>query len=183
MLDIRLIREQPELVRDVMKKRFMDPSLVDKLLSLDQKFRKHKQEVDKLRHERNLISQDVRKIIKKDKAKAEKLIAKSKQLDKKLEKLEQELQKEETEIRKFLLSIPNLLLDDVPIARDEQGNVVVRKWGKPIKRKVMNHVELGKNLDLIDVERAAKVAGARFYYLKNQLVLLDLALQRFALCS
>ncbi|MEM1990603.1 MAG: serine--tRNA ligase, partial [Candidatus Bathyarchaeia archaeon] len=89
----------------------------------------------------------------------------------------------ETKIREYLLNLPNLLHDSVPTGFSELENVTVKTWGEIPKFdfSIRDHIDLGLSLDIMDVERAGKVAGARFFYLKNEGVLLDLALINFAL--
>ncbi|MEM7828215.1 MAG: serine--tRNA ligase, partial [Candidatus Aenigmatarchaeota archaeon] len=100
-----------------------------------------------------------------------------------LEMLERETEKNKAELTSLLMRIPNLLHESVPQGKDEKDNVEIRRWGKPpnFDFKPKSHLDIAIDLGLIDPERAAKVAGAGFYYLKEELVLLDLAIQRFAI--
>jgi len=100
-----------------------------------------------------------------------------------IKKLETQVDDYKKKANTILMKLPNIFHDSVPYGKDENDNVVIRTWGKPPKFdfKPKNHMEIALNLGLIDAERAAKIAGAGFYYLKKELVLLDLAIQRFAI--
>lgn len=168
MLDIKFIRENPEKVKTACKDRGMVCD-VDMILSLDQKRRSFIQEIEGLRAQQNKLG--LRRLQTGQLAEAQNLKQQIKQKESELENVEQEFQK-------LLLQLPNIPLEDVPVGKDETANKVVREWGKqptfPFQPK--DHVALGENLGLIDVERAAKVAGSRFAFLKNDLVLLEFAL-------
>lgn len=168
MLDIKLIRENPVKVKEVVAARQLDPKLVDLLLEQDEKRRKLLGEIEDLRAERN-------------KAAKEKNVEKGRKIKKKLQEKEPELVKIEKKYRKLLYQIPNLVAEDVPIGKDESDNKVIRKWGTPRKFdfKPKDHLELGEALDIIDVKRAAKVSGTRFGYLKGDAALLEFALVQF----
>jgi seryl-tRNA synthetase len=184
MLDIKLIRENLDFVKENLKKRH-DPEVVrmlDELVEVDKKWREGISELNKLRGKRNTISEEIAKA-KKAKKDASKLMKKAKELPEQIKKLEDEVSKLEEKERELLLRIPNLLHDSVPYGKDDSGNVEVKRWVSPPKFdfEPKGHVEILENLGLLDLERGAKVAGAGFYYLKNELVMLDLAIQRFAL--
>ncbi len=184
MLDMKLIRENPEVVKESEEKRGKDPKVINELLKLDEKWRKSRFEEDKLRHQRNKISEEINKAKKdKDERKAKELIKKAKEIPEKVKKNKEKTEKLEEEIKKVMLKLSNILADDVPLGKDENENKELRKWGKIPKFdfKIKGHADIIEDLDLADVERGARVAGARFYYLKNELVLLNHALQRFAL--
>jgi seryl-tRNA synthetase len=176
MLDIKLIRENPEIVRKSLERRKSDFPL-DRLIGMDKKWRDNLQQMEKLKAQRNKVSLEIAK--KRDEAK----IKEMKKVNEDIKKLETEVGKLESEEREMLLSIPNILHESVPDGAGEQDNVEVRKWGKAEKPdfKLKDHVDAAIALDLLDLERAAKVSGARFYYLKNDLVRLDYALMMFAL--
>ena len=184
MLDIKLIRENPREIKDLMKKRALDPVIVDKLIELDKEIIEQKQELDKLRHKRNLISEEINVFMKnKKKKEAEKLIKEAKELPDKIKKIEASLLELEQKWKADLLKIPNFLMKDVPIGKSEADNKVLRTVGKLPKFgfKPKDHLELALDLGIIDQERANKVAGSGFYYLKEELAILDIALQRFAI--
>jgi len=184
MLDIKLIRENPDLVRENLKRRHDVEKLkmLDELLKSDKRWRELVAEINKLRARRNEVSLEIAKA-KKEKKPTEKLMKEAAGIPEKIKKLEQEAAKHEEKNRLLLLRIPNLLHESVPYGKDESENVEVRKWGKQPKFdfEPKSHVEILQNLGLVDFERAAKVVGAGFYYMKGDLVKLDLALQRFAL--
>jgi seryl-tRNA synthetase len=184
MLDIKLIRENPEIVRDDLKKRH-DPEkmkLVDELLKLDGEWRETLQEANNFKKKRNDISQEIA-ALKKGKKDAAQKIKDMETVGKRINELEAELEKLEEAKRGILMKLPNILHESVPYGKDDSENVELRRWGEipKFKFKAKDHIELGLKNDLFDIERAAKIAGARFYYLKNDLVELDLALQRFGL--
>ena len=172
MIDIKLLRENPKVVKQALKKREVDLD-IDKLLELDKQKREMIQEVENLRSQRNEISAQKGKPADLEKAK---------QIKQELKKKEKDLENIEKEFGSLFIMIPNILLDDVPIGKSEKDNKVIREWGKPKKFdfKIKDHLEIGKTLDLIDFERAVKISGARFGILKNQAVLLEFALIQFA---
>ena len=186
MLDIKLIRENPELVKENMKKKFQNQKLplVDEIRKKDEEWRKAKYQADSLRKERNLVSEGINQAKKaKDNKKAEELIKKAKSIPEEIAKLEEKEAKLQEEIRQMMLQIPNIISKHVPIGKDATENKEIKKGGKipkftfPIK----NHVELAESLEIADFESAARVSGKGFYYLKNELALLNQALIRFAI--
>jgi len=184
MLDIKLIREKPTLVIQNLKRR-KDPEklrLLEELIVADTKWRKLQTEINALREERNEVSRKIA-LMKKEKKDAKKLMKEAQKIPEKIKDLETEAEKYQQKVRAALLSVPNLLHESVPYGKDDTENVEVRKWGQPPKFDFQpkNHLEILQDLGLIDVERGAKVAGAGFFYLKNELVLLDLAIQRFTI--
>jgi seryl-tRNA synthetase len=182
MIDIKLIRENPKLVKESEKKRGKDPKIVDKIKDLDEQWRKEKYKVDKLRADRNKVSEQINKA-KKEKTSIKPLIVKAKQIPEKIKKSEEKVDKLLLEIKENMLNLSNILANEVPLGKDETNNKEIRKSGKIPKFsfKLKGHADLVEDLDIVDSERGAKVAGARFYYLKNELVILNHALQRFAL--
>lgn len=184
MLDIRLIRENPSLVRENLKKRNDSGKLklLEQLLKVDTEWRKSQTEINKLRQKRNEISIEISKLKKLGKPTKKQLIE-AKNIDKLLEKIERNLTELDVKEKSLLMNIPNILHESVPVGKDDSENVEIRRWGEPPKFdfEPKDHLTILQDLNLIDVERGAKVAGERFYYLKNELVLLDMALQRFAL--
>lgn len=184
MLDINLIRTNPQLVKKDLEKRFQKEKkeLVDHIVNLDKRYREILQELEKLRHERNIISENINKLRKENKSFVKEL-ERAQSLPKEIFKLEQEINSGKEKINGFLLRIPNISHKTVPQGLDEKDNVVVRKWGKAKKPKfnLKGHEELGISLNLLDIERAAKISGARFYFLEGQLAILDLAIMRFAI--
>ncbi len=184
MLDIKLIRENPELVRNNLKKR-EDPEnlkMLDEFIEYDKKWRRLLTRLNELRHERKLLTTDIATLKKKGEDASDK-ISEAKKNDTKITALEKQVNKLEEKSHYYLMRIPNLLHESVPIGKDEQDNVAVRTWGEIPKFSfpVKDHIDLGLDLDIMDIERAGKVAGARFFYLKREGVLLDMALLSFAL--
>jgi seryl-tRNA synthetase len=184
LLDIKLIREHPEVVRANLRKRG-DPAqlqMLDELVNHDREWRRILTRLNELRHERREITNAIA-ALKKAGAGAEKHIAKGRQLDSKIGALEQQVDAERQRVDYLLLRLPNLLHESVPVGKDESDSVEVRTWGEPpeFDFKPQNHLAIAQNLGLIDDERGAKVAGHGFFYFKNGLVLLDMALQRFAI--
>lgn len=175
MIDIKRIRENPEEIEKSSKDKGVkiDSSHI---LEIDAKFRELDQEVQKLREERNAHSAGI-----KGKP-SEEQIEKGQEIKNKLEQKEHALTAIEEELKSWLLKIPNPAKKDVHFGMDEKGNEVVKKVGKPKKFDFTpkDHLELGETLDIIDVKRAAKISGARFYYLKNEGALLEFALKQFA---
>jgi seryl-tRNA synthetase len=186
MIDIKLIRENPDLVKENIKKKFQEEKLelVDKVLDLDVKWRKERKKADDLRAERNKISEQINKLMKSGKkADAKELIVKAKEIPVKIDKIEVKENKLGKDIREIMLKIPNMMDPSVPEGKDESCNTELRKWGKIPKFnfELKGHEEIVEDLDLVDSLRGSKVAGSRFYYLKGGLVLLNNALQRFAM--
>jgi seryl-tRNA synthetase len=184
MLDIKLIRENPDLIRSNLKKRG-DPQnlkMLDELIEHDKKWRQGLTRLNELRHERKQITTEIA-IAKKKGKDADKEITKAKKVDTEITTLEKQVTETEQEVHDILMRLPNLLHETVPYGKDENDNVEIRKWGKTPKFTfpVKGHIDLGLGLDMIDIERAGKIAGARFFYLKKEAVLLDNAIINFAL--
>jgi len=186
MIDIKIIRENPDLVKKNIKKKFQGEKvvLVDKVRKLDEDWRKFKYKEDKLRSDRNRVSENINQAMKAKNTKvAKEYIAEAKAIPGKIEKLQIKRKKLEVEIRKIMYQIPNMIHKSVPVGKDEAKNKTLRKWGKIPKFsfKPKSHADIVENLGLVDTERGAKVAGSRFYYLKDDIVLLNYALQKFTL--
>src|SRR3989344_215114 len=181
MLDINLIRENPSLVKDSLKKRGLNPNQVDEFLSLDSKWKTIKQQTEELRAERNRTSVRINEAKKQGKS-IDDIIKRSKELPKKIQELENELKELETKRELIFENFPNLVDKSVPIG-DESKNKTILTFGKITKQKfpAKGHEELLLNLDSVDIEKAAKVSGARFYYLKRDIVRLNYAIINFAL--
>jgi seryl-tRNA synthetase len=184
MLDIKLIRENPELVRENLKKRG-DPEflrMLDELIECDKLWRQHLTRLNNLRRERNRITTEIATLKKKG-VDATAMVSKAKEIDKEIANLEQLVGEYENKVRYYLMRLPNLLHDSVPVGKDEHDNATVRTWGEIPRFNflVKDHIELGLSLDIMDIERAGKIAGARFFFLKREGVLLDIALLNFAL--
>ena len=184
MLDIRLLRENPETARKSLMKRGDKEKIkwISELLEHDRKWRDGLQKIESLRHERNVITDSIAKL-KKEKKPVKSDIEKVKGIPEKIRELEEKNQEHKEKMDWFLMRIPNILHESVPAGKDDSDNKVVKKWGKAPKFgfEPKNHLDIALDLGLIDPERAGKVSGAGFFYLKNELALLDFAIQMFAL--
>lgn len=186
MLDIKFIREHPEIVRADLRKRgdAEKEEMLDSLLELDVKWRELKQQLDNLRNRRNTASQEINELKKQGKQDLLKnILSEIKGLPDRIKRDEEKEAELSLKIKQILMRIPNILHESVPVGKDSSENIVVKTWGKPKKFdfELVNHGELAENLGIADFKRATKTAGAGFAYLKNELALLDLALQRFAI--
>jgi seryl-tRNA synthetase len=181
MLDLKLVRERPDVIRDMLAKRGVSFPL-DELLAKDARRRQMLTEVQRLKHQRNLLSLEIAQAKREGRDVSEKMLL-VKELSERIDRLDAEAEALDREVNNLLKALPNLIDESVPIGRDESDNVVVRSWGepKPLQIKPKDHITLGHLLDIIDIDRAAKVAGSRFYYLKNNLVRLNYALISYAL--
>lgn len=184
MIDIKHLRENPDSYRENNKKKEKDPKLVDEVLAIDEKWRKLKTQDDKLRGERNKVSEEINQAKKKgDEKAAKEAIKKAKEIPEKLKKNEEKEDKIYNELQKVLSDIPNLMQSSVPIGKDDSENKVIKKVGKPTKLDFTpkNHVELIEQLQVGDFDSSGEVAGKGFYYLKNELGLLNRALINFTI--
>jgi seryl-tRNA synthetase len=184
MLDIKFIAENPDVVKKDLRKR-KDPEKVKWIDDAARKYRKYGKilfDVQSLRKRRNEASQEVAKLKKQGKS-AAKLLHEIKGTPGKIERLEKEAAKLREKIDWYLLRLPNIMHQSVPVGKDENDNRLVRKWGTPRKLpfKPLDHIDLAAALDMLDTDKASEVAGARFYYLRNELVLLNQALIKYAL--
>jgi seryl-tRNA synthetase len=181
MLDPKLIKEKPEIIRNMLKSRAVEFDL-DELIKTDEKRREFIIKTDELRKKKNQVGI---RISEKKKAKedASSILAEMKNISSELTKLESEQEEIENKYLKLASTIPNLVHESVPIGIDDSANIEIKKWGNIPKFdfQVKDHIDISENLNLVDLERGAKVAGARFYYLKNDLVRLNQALINFGL--
>ncbi len=184
MLDIKLIRSNPELFVNDFTRRKDDAKLklLYETIELDKEWLRLKKEVDDLRYRRNTLSKEISETKKKG-GNVAKLLVEAAQVPQRMAQKEERCAFVEQEIRTRLMGLPNLLHESVPYGVDDTGNKIVKVFGKkpefsfPLK----SHVDLLTDLDIADIERAAKISGARFWFLKNEGAILDLALQRYAL--
>lgn len=183
MLDVKLIRENPEAVKNnLMKRRNLEIiRMLDELIAVDGEWRRNLTKLNELRHERKIITTEIAALKKAGKD-ADSKVEKAKAIDAEITKIQGEVTRAEEKTCNYLMRLPNLLHDTVPLGKDENDNVQVRSWGSipTFDFSIKNHIDLGLNLDIIDVERAGKVAGSRFFYLKREGALLDMALMNFA---
>lgn len=184
MLDINLIREKPEIIKNDLKKRkdFEKQKWVDEVKTKDEELRKTKQKLDSLRHERNQIAQQINQA-KKKKQDIKSLIKKAKTLPEKIKKSEERYNQLNKKIKFYLMRLPNILHKSVPYGKDDSENVEVKKVGKTKKPafELKTHTEIIENLDIGDFKKASDVSGAGFHYLKNDLAQLNIALMQFAI--
>lgn len=180
MLDLKLLRETPEQVKNALRKKHVDPVQIDNLLSLDAERRNLTREIEEFQAKRNKASKEIPKL--KDAEKKSKL-AEMQFVKERLAELEPKSKKLEDEIGSLLASLPNPPLPSVPEGKNETENRVIKIHGAPPKFdfEPLDHVELGKRLDWIDIENASAMSGTRFYYLKNQAVMLEFALVQFVM--
>jgi len=184
MLDIKLIRENREFVKNNLMKRGNpeNSKMLDALVDLDREWRQNLTKLNDLRHERKIMTTEIATLKKAGKDAGSK-VEKAKTLDSEITGIQAEVARAEEKTRDYLMRLPNLLHETVPVGKDENDNVQIRTWGVIPKFDfaAKNHIDLGLNLDIIDIERAGKVTGSRFFYLKREGVLLDMALMSFAL--
>ena len=181
MLDPKIIRDEPEKIRKMIIDRAVEFDF-DGMLELDKKRRDLIKETDELRKKRNQMSIAIGQA-KKSNEDASSLLTDMEKISKDLDEQEQLQKTVESDYTNLAFSIPNMIHESVPIGTDESSNVELRKWGEipQFNFQINDHIDLGQNLNIIDLERAAKTAGARFYYLKGGLVKLSQALISFAL--
>ncbi|MGD8457802.1 MAG: serine--tRNA ligase [Anaerolineales bacterium] len=181
MLDINMIREQPDIVRSGMKKRGIDPTPVDEVIQLDSRRRELLIEVETLKAERNKVSKEISKL--EDGQDRQMKIDSMKKVGEKIKSLDGELSQIEESFSAVLAIIPNIPDERVPEGFTDEDNVEIRKWGKQPKFKFepQAHWDLGPELGIIDFERGVKLSGTRFYILKSTGALLQRALISFML--
>ena len=176
MLDINMIREQPDLVREALEKRQMSPSPVEKILDLDERRRSLIQDVETMRSERNTVSKEIGRMKDKDTRQAK--IDAMRLLGEKIDSVDEELKQVEDQLENLLAEIPNIPDPEVPVGVDDSDNVVLRTVGHlPVfDFDPIPHWDLGPELGIIDFERGTKLAGSRFYVLNGPGALLQRAL-------
>jgi seryl-tRNA synthetase len=182
MLDPRILKENPESIRDMLKKRNMTDFPLDDLIMLHKRRGELIIKTQELRRKKNLLSETVASK-KKSKEDASFELAEMKQVSIMIDQTESEAIQIEEKFNQLIMALPNLLNEGVPVGKDEEENVVVRQNGRIIRPNFSpkDHIDLATSLDLIDLGRAAKVSGSRFYFLKNELVKMNQALANFAL--
>ncbi|NVM34294.1 MAG: serine--tRNA ligase [Candidatus Lokiarchaeota archaeon] len=184
MLDIELFRKNLDIIIESEKKRFKDPSIAERVLEYDIKWRTALQDIEELRKYRNEISTKIGEFKKsKDSKKAEEAIKESKEIKDKIEDLEKLKAQYLEQREEYRYKIGNILHESVPIGETEDDNEIVRVFGKlpEFDFKPLSHVDLIEKIDGVDTKKASEVVGSRFYYLKGDLVLLNLALLKYAL--
>ena len=186
MLDIKLIREQPDLVASNLKKRQTPKYLkmLDEVIEKDKTWRKSKVEIDTLRQRRNQLTDEIRQLKKQKKTdKIKEVVQEAKLIPDKIKELEETQSKLKEDLNRLLLQLPNLIHESIPYGEDDNSNQQVLTWGKQpsFDFEPKSHVDLVETLQVADIERAAKTSGARFYFLKNELVELEFALIQHAI--
>ena len=183
MLDIKLFRDNPDIIRESERKRFRETENIDKVIEFDTKWRKALQDLQDLRAKRNKISRSFKSAAKEGSEKIAKLKKESSKIKEQIQETEPLMEEYLKKRDYYRRKVGNILMSDVPIAEDEEGDKVLRKSGKIPKFNfdIHNHVDLVSMIDGVEIERATKIAGSRFYYLKGDLVRLNLALLQYAL--
>ena len=184
MLDIELFRNNLNIIIASEKKRFKDPSNATKVFEFDEKWRESLQKLEELKKKRNEISVNIGKYKKTgDKKNAEEAIKESKDIKAKIDLFEHQKSEFFEQREKYRYIVGNILHESVPIAESEEDNQIIREVGRlpNFNFSPLNHVQLIETIDGADTKKASEVVGSRFYYLKGDLVLLNLTLMRFAL--
>lgn len=178
MLNIQFIRENLDVVKQAAKNKNVKVD-IDALLVVDKKRKELLQKVEELRAKKNDVNDRIKSASDEERPE---IIEEGKKIKESLERVEPELQSVEERYKEIMYRVPNIPSDDTPVGKDESENVVLRHWGKKseLTFEPKEHFEIAENLDLLDSERAVKVAGARFNYLKGDLVLMEFALMQFA---
>ncbi len=202
MLDIRIFRENPEIIRESEKKRLKDVKAIDGVIEYDNKWRNVLKRVEDLKHRRNVVSRQIAEL-KKSGKRTKKKIEETRKINREIENSDKKAGEHLAKRDFYRYKVGNILHKDVNKGDTEVENKFIRTWGRPsvllkdleafkrdtrgmldfrtLKFKPKSHVDLLEKLDLADIARASKLSGARFYYLKNELVSLNLALIKFSL--
>lgn len=184
MLDIKFIRENKEIVKKNIKKRFQNDRLkyVDEVIKKDEEYRGLLYQLEQLKHKRNVISKDINQLRKENKN-IKKKVLEAKNIPNKIKDKEEKVNKLKSEIKGLLYKIPNIIHKSVPIGKDHTENVEIEKIGKPKKFDfdIKSHVELTEKLGIVDFDNSAKVSGNGFFYLKGDLARLNQALIQFGI--
>ena len=181
MLDARFIKENVDAVKEALRKRNYEFPLAD-YIAIEEKRITVMREVEELRNRRNVVSEEIGKL-KRQKADASPQLEEMKAVAEKIKSLDDRLRAVEEETRALILTIPNIPHESVPVGRDENENIEVRKWGVPrqFDFKPLNHWDIAEALDIIDFDRASKISGARFALMKGAGARLERALMNFML--
>ena len=201
MIDIKLLRENPETFYTSMKKRFQDASIIDRFIEIDAKWRENTKEVNSLRNRRNTISLQISSMVKSG-GNTQELKDQVKNINLKLEIIEKENNEIDNERIRIVNMIPNIIEDTVPVNKGDENNRFIRGNGiarvkkEDIKEylnategtgkyveiaETVSHVDTMEKFNLADLERATKISGARFYFTKNRLLKLELALINYGI--
>ena len=180
MLDMKYVKDHKEEIKKAIKDKRVDLDL-DQLLNLDDERLKLLRETERLSAEKNKLNDLIRKA--KTAEEKKEIVEKGKEFKKKLDELDPEYKKIQQEFDVLIIKVPTIYSPDTPVGKSEEENKEIYKWGDKPKFdfKPKDHIEIGKNLDLLDLERGKKVAGYRGYYLKNEGALLVMGLMMYAL--
>lgn len=167
MLDIKIIRDDPEYVKEAMRRLFEPPEMIDEIVELDEQWRDTLTQVEELRAERNARSKEIGRT--KDPEERERKIEEVREVNAQIDELEPNLQELEDELNRKMLRVPNIPHESVPVSPDEADNPVVKEWGelREFDFELKPHWDLGEKLGIIDFERGTKVAGSRFFMMKG----------------
>ena len=184
MLDVKLLRESPEVVRKNLERRSLSLKvpLVEEALRVDRDWRNLKTRVEELRHRQNQLTVEVASLKKQGKS----IVGKLKEIEdipERIRSLDSEAEKSYSRLQEIMLTLPNLLDETVPDGKDESDNLLLRSWGQPRKFEFepKHHIDLLTELGMVDVERAAKIAGARTFFLEGEMVRLEHSIMRYAI--
>ncbi len=182
MLDRKFVRDNPEKIKEMLKKRGIEGINIEEFLEFEKKWRELVRNVEDLRAEQNKISKEIPRL-KKEGKDVSTIIQEMRNISDRIKSLEEKKKELEEKINDFLLRIPNMPHESVPVGEDESDNVEIRKWGEPreFDFKPREHWEIGTILDILDFERAAKLSGSRFVVYKNEGAQLERALINFML--
>ena len=181
MIDSKLLKQNPEIIIDTLNKRKVEFPIHD-LISLDARRRQLIVEIQHVKHEKNTLSHSIASK-KKENTDTSQEISKMKDIDNRILSLEEEKMSVESRFNLLMRNLPNIIHQSVPIGNNENDNVVIKHSGiiKNFEFRPRDHIEIATSLDLVDIERAAKISGARFYFLKKDLVRMNYALIHFAI--
>jgi seryl-tRNA synthetase len=181
VIDSKLLKQNPEIIIDTLNKRKVKFPIHD-LISLDARRRQLIVEIQHVKHEKNTLSHSIASK-KKESTDTSQEISKMKDIDNRILSLEEEKMSVESRFNLLMRNLPNIIHQSVPIGNNENDNVVIKHSGiiKNFEFKPRDHIEIATSLDLVDIERAAKISGARFYFLKKELVRMNYALIHFAI--
>lgn len=182
MIDLKLLKENPQVIKEMLKKRNLDFP-IDELINLDKKRRELIVHVQEIKHKKNNLANSIA-IKKKNKHDPKAELEEMRIVGRKIVSLEEEKATIELKFRRLIMMLPNIIDKSVPIGNNETDNRVIKREEDGKKRfgfKPKDHIDIATNLDLIDLERASKISGSRFYFLKNELVMMNQALIHFAL--
>jgi seryl-tRNA synthetase len=178
MLDIKFIRENPNLVKEACRNKGVRVN-INRILELDKKRRNILVVLEGFRAQKNQASREIAKT--KNKEIKKRIIFQMRMVDKKSDKIQKKLKKIEEEFNNLIFQVPNIPFSDVPVGKDEKDNIIIKKQGKKPKFnfKPKDYLKIAENFDLIDIKRAAKISGTRFGFIKGELALLEFAIVNF----